>query len=217
MATVGHVCGCALPHASSCDPHTCRRSPAPSGPVSAPCQVADPTQSQCHPTQPCTRPIQPSTPYPVRTSYQALLQILSSSSRPIQPSTLTPFQPSTRPIQPSTHPIQPSTHPITPLVWRGSWAVPSARARRCSCCSSAACCPEAAHRPRRLRRRQRRAPASRARRTPRRPGVACPTAWPKCEDDRPLRRSGACAQSLTAAFDHVQVRGSWPVRGARTN
>ena len=123
------------------------------------------------------------------------------------------------------HPIQPSTrlHILsqpyhTAALARGSGAGPSARARRCSCCSSAACCPEAAHRPRRLRRRQRRAPAPlRARRTPRRPGVACPTAWPKCEDDRPLRRSGACAQSLTAAFDRIQVRGSWPVRGARTN
>ena len=173
-------------------PYPCRRSPAPSGPVSAPCQVADPTQSQCHPTQPCTRPIQPSTPYPVRTSYPAL-QIRSSSPRPIQPSTLTSFQPSTRPIQPSTHPIQPSTHPITPLVWRGSGAGPSARARRCSCCSSAACCPEAAHRPRRLR--QRRAPASRARQTPRRPGAACPTAWPKCENEGPLRRSDASPKS----------------------
>ena len=129
-------------------------------------------------------------------------------------------QPHPHPIQPFTS-IQPSTsyHNLshTAALARGSGAGPNARARRCSCCSSAACCPEAAHRPRRLRRRQRRAPASRARRTPRRPGVACPTAWPKCEDDRPLRRSGACAQSLTAAFDHVQVRGSWPVRGARTN
>ena len=57
------------------------------------------------------------------------------------------------------------------------------------CCSAAACCPEAAHRPRRLR--QRRAPASRARRTPRRPGAACPIAWPKCEIDRPAHTSRA--------------------------
>ena len=172
----------------------------------------------------------------------AALRTLEERPSPPDPSGSTPCGPQTVPQSPSSapHPIlstvppasYPSLHilsspppdstsyhnPITPLLWRGSGAGPNARARRCSCCSSAACCPEAAHRPRRLRRRQRRAPAPlRARQTPRRPGVACPTAWPKCEDDRPLRRSGACAQSLTAAFDHIQVRGSWPVRGARTN
>ena len=149
-------------------PHPCRM-PAEDTvrPRQCALQVAGPTQSQCHPTQPYTHPIQP---HPVRTSlalqtYPALHIILSSPPHLLS----------------------------SPLLWRGSGAGPSARARWYSCCSSAACCPEAAHRPRRLR--QRRAPASRARQTSRRPGAACPTAWPKCENERPLRRSDACPKS----------------------
>ena len=164
------VCGCALPHASSClhTPAEClQKKPYTVRPRQCALQVAGPTQSQCHPTQPYTHPIQP---HPVRTSlalqtYPALHIILSSPPHLLS----------------------------SPLLWRGSGAGPSARARWYSCCSSAACCPEAAHRPRRLR--QRRAPASRARQTSRRPGAACPTAWPKCENERPLRRSDACPKS----------------------
>ena len=154
-------------------PHPCRM-PAEDTvrPRQCALQVAGPTQSQCHPTQPYTHPIQP---HPVRTSlalqtYPALHIILSSPPHLLS----------------------------SPLLWRGSGAGPSARARWYSCCSSAACCPEAAHRPRRLR--QRRAPASRARQTSRRPGAACPTAWPKCENERPLRRSDACPKSQVLAL-----------------
>ena len=164
-------------------PHPCRM-PAEDTvrPRQCALQVAGPTQSQCHPTQPYTHPIQP---HPVRTSlalqtYPALHIILSSPPHLLS----------------------------SPLLWRGSGAGPSARARWYSCCSSAACCPEAAHRPRRLR--QRRAPASRARQTSRRPGAACPTAWPKCENERPLRRLDACPKSCRGlpevsgpGFDHA--------------
>ena len=95
-------------------------------------------------------------------------------------------------------------HPITPLLWRGSGAGPSSLARRCSCCSSAACCPEAAHyRPRRPR--QRRPPASRARRglrrRPRRPGAACPIAWPK--KVAAIERAAATAQRSLSADIHT--------------
>ena len=95
-------------------------------------------------------------------------------------------------------------HPITPLLWRGSGAGPNSLARRCSCCSSAACCPEAAHyRPRRPR--QRRPPASRARRglrrRPRRPGAACPIAWPK--KVAAIKRAAATAQRSLSADIHT--------------
>ena len=115
---------------------------------------------------------------------------------PVRPSayaTVGQFAPQIQPAAsyPALHILSSPPHLLSsPLLWRGSGAGPSARARWYSCCSSAACCPEAAHRP-----RQRRAPASRARQTSRRPGAACPTAWPKCENERPLRRSDACPKS----------------------
>ena len=75
------VCGCALPHASSClhTPAEClQKKPYTVRPRQCALQVAGPTQSQCHPTQPYTHPIQP---HPVRTSL-ALQTIQPSTSYP---------------------------------------------------------------------------------------------------------------------------------------
>ena len=89
------MCGCALPHALSCD-HTpaeyLQKKPYTVRPRQCALQVAGPTQSQCQPSP--THIL--SSPHPVRTS--PALRILSSSPHPIQP---------------STHPIQPSA-----LAWQ---------------------------------------------------------------------------------------------------
>ena len=150
-------------------------------------RASTPLQNACrrHRQAPSVRPASRRS-YPVSmSSYPAL-----HTSYPTSPSPHI----SSPPNHPALHILSSPPHLLSsPLLWRGSGAGPSARARWYSCCSSAACCPEAAHRPRRLR--QRRAPASRARQTSRRPGAACPTAWPKCENERPLRRSDACPKS----------------------